>query len=195
MVKGHNERCKLCKTIFKELLAELYGEVKVNYNLDLPSKIIDYEDFCYGKVLAKIYKALQEYRGYNNFVKANKLPNVDFYIPNHGVIIEFDESQHFSNPRKIALENYPNAFQLGFDRNKWIDLCGLLNKKDNDPPYRDEQRAWYDTLRDFAPSNLNLKPTIRLFAQDFIWCSLDPKNKKDIAVFKEILYCGTKKES
>jgi hypothetical protein len=32
-------------------------------------------------------------------------------------------------------------------------LCEEINAKDNYPPYRDEQRAWYDTLRDFLASD------------------------------------------
>jgi len=93
-----------------------------------------------------------------------KLPNVDFFVPNPGFIVEFDESQHFTKPREKALSNYPDTLNLGFDRSKWNNLWIGLNKKDKDTPYRDEQRALYDTLRDFAPIMLDLKPTIRLFA-------------------------------
>ena len=39
---------------------------------------------------------------------------------------------------------------------------------------RDEQRAWYDTLRDLVPSIMGLQPTVRLYASDQVWCSLDP---------------------
>lgn len=187
MVKGHNERCKDCKKTVKELLAELFGEVIRNYNLDLPSRIDGYKSSAYASELEVIYDELQKHRGYDDFVKAKKLRNVDFFIPNPGFIVEFDESQHFSKPREITLSNYPVKLQLGFDKSKWENLCGTLNKNDNDPPYRDEQRAWYDTLRDFAPSILNLKPTTRLFARDFIWCSLNPGNSADLATFVNIL--------
>ena len=66
-------------------------------------------------------------------------------------------------------------------------LCERINSKDNNPPYRDEQRAWYDTLRDFLPALIGFKPTIRLFTWDFVWCSLDPDNPSDIRRFKNIL--------
>ena len=115
------------------------------------------------------------------------MPNIDFYILDYQLNLEFDESQHFTNPRKIALERYPEELKLGFDRQRWIKLCEELDRRDNDPPYRDEQRAWYDTLRDFAPSVLNHRPTIRLYAKDHIWCKLDPDKKEDQKKFMKFL--------
>jgi hypothetical protein len=67
---------------------------------------------------------------------------------------------------------YPNELELGFNIEKWIALCEKINARDNNPPYRDEQRAWYDILRDFLHVLIGLKPTVRLFARDFVWCSL-----------------------
>ncbi|RUM33494.1 MAG: hypothetical protein DSY33_04300 [Archaeoglobus sp.] len=90
-------------------------------------------------------------------------------------------------PRKIALERYPSDLELGFNREKWIRLCEKINAKDNYPPYRDEQRAWYDTLRDSLPAILELKPTVRLFAKDFVWCRLNPDNPKDVEKFKRMI--------
>jgi len=66
-------------------------------------------------------------------------------------------------------------------------LCGSINARDNDPLHRDEQRAWYDVLRDFIPIIEGLKPTIRLFAGDLIWCSLNPDNPSEVSRFEEIL--------
>jgi len=187
MVKGHNERCKDCKQHVLELLMNIFGEVKQNYNLNLPSQPESYIDSTYYPYLKNIYISLQSYRGYKKFVFSKKLPNIDFYLVRHQLNVEFDESQHFTIPRKIALMGYPKELKLGFDQNKWIDLCQRLNRKDNDPIYRDEQRAWYDTLRDFAPSILNHKPIIRLYAKDHIWCDLDPEEESDQEKFKKIL--------
>ena len=50
--------------------------------------------------------------------------------------------------------------------------CDEIRAYDNDPPYRDEQRAWYDTLRDFIPEMKGFLPTVRVFAKDLAWCSL-----------------------
>ena len=57
---------------------------------------------------------------------------------------------------------------------------------DNDPPYRDEQRAWYDSLRDFLPIMVGLQPTVRIYMGKFRWCSLDPQKESDIATFFEL---------
>jgi hypothetical protein len=62
---------------------------------------------------------------------------------------------------------------LGFSRERWLQLCAELNRHDNSPPYRDEQRAWFDTLRDFAPACLGLQPVARIYAGAAIWCHLD----------------------
>ncbi|MGR3174697.1 MAG: hypothetical protein ACUZ8N_08880 [Candidatus Scalindua sp.] len=113
------------------------------------------------------------------------MPNVDFFIPEPGFIVEFDESPHFTKPREISC--YSDALTLGFNKAKWINLCATLNKKDNDPAYRDEQRAWYDLRRDFAPRILKIKPTIRLYASDYVWCSLKANSKPDQEKFRELL--------
>jgi len=186
-MKKHNERCKVCKTRIKELLHQLFGEVIENHDLNIPSRLEDYMDSEFRDTLSNIYTNLQDYRGHKNFVKSDKLKPVDFFVPNPGFIIEFDESQHFTKPREIALSHYSDKISVKFDKYKWISLCDTLNKKDNDPIYRDEQRAWYDTLRDFAPSILHIDPTIRLFASDYIWCSFDANNKDDQIKFKKIL--------
>ena len=62
-----------------------------------------------------------------------------------------------------------------------------MDRHDNNPKDRDEQRAWYETIRDFAPIILNLKPTMRLFAKDYKWCDLNPENKNHIEEFKAML--------
>ena len=187
MKKRHNERCKDCKIRIEELLNRIYKKVIVNYNLKLPSKIEDYAGTPFEEQLTQIHASLQKHRGHKIFVKTNKLPNVDFFVPEPGFIVEFDESQHFTKPREIALSYYSDAISLGFNKAKWINLCATLNKKDNDPAYRDEQRAWYDTLRDFAPVFLNIKPTIRLYASDYVWCSLDVNKKVDVEFFNKLL--------
>jgi len=135
--------------------------------------------------LQSIFESLREHRGYERFVRADRLPNVDYFVPSLGVILEFDESQHFTAPREIALSHYPDQTELGFDRDRWIGLCRKMHRRDNDPPYRDEQRAWYDTMRDFAPYILGLKPTVRLFARDLEWCSLRPDSNQDIDTFRQ----------
>lgn len=187
-MRKHNERCKECKKSVFELLVKIYNKEDVfqNYNLQLPNKLIELKQNDLNPNLEIIFNELQKYRGHKEFVRSKKLPSVDFYIKGQ-FILEFDESQHFTKPRLIALENYSDELALGFGKNKLIELCKKHNKKDNDPPFRDEQRAWYDTLRDFAPIFLDIKPTIRLFAADYVWCSLDANKKEDVEIFKKLI--------
>jgi hypothetical protein len=187
-MRKHNERCKECKKRVFELLEMIYGKGNVfqNYNLQFPNQIDQLVENELNINLEEIFKILQDYREHKNFVRSKKLPNVDYYIKNY-FILEFDESQHFTKPRLLALENYSNKLSVGFEKDKWIELCKQLDKKDNDPPFRDEQRAWYDTIRDFAPTYLNLKPTIRLFASDYAWCSLNTIKRGDVEIFQKIL--------
>ena len=89
----------------------------------------------------------------------------------------------------MALKKYTNILPIGFDVNRWLQLCENLDKKDPDPkaPFRDEQRAWYDTLRDFVPFFLNIKPTKRLYVSDYVWCSLEATKREDLETFKTLI--------
>ena len=151
----HTERCAFCKKNVKILLAKLYGDVSLNYKFDVGTRPEDYESSGVFTSLKKIFLELQNYRGHKDFIKAKTLPHCDFFIKNPGFILEFDESQHFTGQRGLCLRNYPDDLKIGFPKAKWIRLCDEINARDNDPPYRDEQRAWYDSLRDFLPLKKN----------------------------------------
>lgn len=185
--KYHSERCPKCKNIVKKILEKIYGRVEQNYKFEIGTYPEDFKNTQHYNNLKEIYESLQNHRGFKKFIKAKTLPNSDFFIPNPGFIVEFDESQHFTLPRRIALEHYPTKLELGFDEKRWGTICIKINAKDNDPFYRDEQRAWYDTLRDFLPALAGLKPTVRLLARDFEWCSLDPDNPLDVKRFESFL--------
>lgn len=186
----HYESCPRCKEAVRAMLQAIYGEVEVNYRFDVGTTPQAFGHNPYARHLTEIHRGLEEYRGHKRLVKATTLPHCDFYVPNPGFVVEFDESQHFTTARRVSLERYPDDLQLGFDRIKWIALCDRIHARDNDPPYRDEQRAWYDTLRDFLPAVQGLQPTVRLFAQDSRWCSLDHHNPNDVETFKELLQIG-----
>lgn len=186
--KNHKERCKRCKETVGKLLEKIYGKVELNYKkFKISTRPEDFKDIPYYDNLIQIYSTLQSYRNFKQFVKAKTLRACDFFIPDQKFIVEFDESQHFTKPRKLSLENYHEKLKLGFDKHRWIELCKEINAKDNHPHYRDEQRAWYDTLRDILPAIMDLKPTVRLFAKDHVWCNFDPSNKSDIEKFKNII--------
>jgi len=183
----HNESCKECKTRVEELLSVIFGEVKQGYGLNISSRLEGFKDTPYYDCLSEIFELLQKYRGHTSFIHRKRLPNVDFFVPFPGFVFEYDESQHFTKPREISLCHYPGHIKMRFDKERWLCFCRELHKKDNSPLYRDEQRAWYDTLRDFAPYILGLKPTVRVFARDLVWCSLQISSKEDIQTFSEII--------
>lgn len=185
--KSHNERCPECKQIIEKMLRKIYGAVKRNYKFEAGTLPEDFEESLFYHDINDIFSALRKCRGHEDFVLASDLPRVDFYVPNSGFIVEFDESQHFTACRKESLLKYPDTLEVGFDTGRWIELCEKIDAKDNDPPYRDEQRAWYDTLRDFIPTIKQINPTIRLFSKDFPWCNLNPEVQYDIKKFKALL--------
>jgi hypothetical protein len=103
----YGERCPKCKETLKKLLERIYGNVEENRKFEVGTHLEDFlNTSCYSK-LKEIYEALQNHRGFREFVKTTTLPNCDFYIPNPGFIVEFDESQHFTLPRKNRFENVP----------------------------------------------------------------------------------------
>jgi hypothetical protein len=185
--QGHNERCRDCKQAVHKMLGALFGSVKANWDLDFPSSLETFRTTTLAVTLESIHEALERHRGFKGFVRSAKLPKVDYFIPSRNLIIEFDESQHFTKPRDIALSLYPRGEKYGFSVEKWRTLCTKLDKRDNDPPYRDEQRAWYDTLRDFAPKFLGAGQTVRIYSRDLIWCSLNPDNQSDLLTFERTI--------
>lgn len=185
-IRKHNERCKECKQRILELLRYIYTDAIAGHNLNLPANLEGYQDTELCASLNKIHAELQGYRRFFQFTRAKKLSAVDYYVSNPRFIVEFDESQHFTKPREITLRNYPATLKLGFDKNKWIDRCIELNCKDNDPPYRDEQRAWYDTLRDFSSVLLQI-PLIRILPNEHVWCALNVDNATDVQWFKNFI--------
>ena len=182
----HTERCADCKTAVERLLAKLYGRVERSPKIDVPATLDGYAP-AYRPSLQKVYSALQSMRGFTSFVRSTSLPRCDFLVPSVNVLVEFDESQHFTKCRHTALSNYPDSLSLGFDRVKWIRLCEKFDARDDTPPFRDEQRAWYDSLRDFLSQTKSMQATIRLWAEERRWCKFDPENANDIESFRQIL--------
>ena len=100
--------------------------MKPNHNLKIPAKLEGYLGSVHIKDLELIYKALQEHQGHKNFVRVkNYIAPVDFYVPKPGLIVEFDESQHFTAPRKKTLSLYPKDLELRFDKDRWKELCDI----------------------------------------------------------------------
>jgi hypothetical protein len=183
--ESHDERCPFCKDTVFQMLKTIYGEVEKNYHLEAGILPEHYSSSQWHPELQAIYNALASHRGFEQFVRAPSLPNCDFYVPKPGFIVEFDESQHFTECRQLTLERYSAFLPIGYDLEDWITHCKTLKMRDNDPPYRDEQRAWYDTLRDFLPSLKGCLPTVRLYSRELKWCNLQPTVQTDVDFFRE----------
>ena len=140
-------------------LEKIYGLVIPNYRIQLGTRPEELRENSRYSVLNDIYSALLNHRGFTELSAA--YVDVDFFLPDQKMIVEFDESQHFTKPRKIALSHYPSDLNIRFSRDTWMKHCDDIQAYDNDPPYRDEQRAWYDTLRDFIPEIKGFRPMAR----------------------------------
>ena len=187
MIPDHSEHCRGCKEQVCGLLTALYGDCRVSHSFPWPAKVQDYQHTAIGKTLRQIHTGLGDLRGYHDFSKSAQVPPCDYYISSPPFILEFDESQHFSRARLVSLTLYPADFKAGFSLSRWRELCREIDAEDDEPADRDERRAWYDVLRDLVPTLHGFHPTVRLYAGEFAWCSLDNASAKDRKIFRSIL--------
>ena len=187
--RRHSERCPKCKQRVREMLERIYGTCLPNHSFRWPTGPDAYDGASIDRALRRVAAALESYRGFGiaDFVRRPTLAPCDFWVPDPGFVVEFDESQHFTSSRKLALQVYADEQTLGFSAHRWMNLCDHHNAKDNDPPFRDEQRAWYDALRDLVPTTRGLHPTVRLYARDLAWCSLDPSDRNQRERFSRLI--------
>lgn len=184
-----HERCAKCKERVGQLLKSIYGTCARGHRFGWQTGLVAYAGTPIDSVLRKVANMLEAHRGFgvDEFVRKPVLSGCDYYVPDRGFIVELDESQHFTIPRSLALSAYAELDHLGFSAERWMKLCEHHAVRDNDPPFRDEQRAWYDTLRDLVPMISGMEPTARLYARDQAWCSLDPDCAEDQARFLALL--------
>ena len=183
----HSGHCRACKARVHELLSIIYGACRTHRQFPWPARPEDYADTAIGETLQRICDALGAVRGHCDFIKSAQMPPCDYFIVDPPFIVEFDENQHFSQPRLAALANYPEQIAVGFSISRWQDLCREINAVDDTPFDRDERRAWYDTLRDLLPLVHGYRPTLRLYAGDFEFCALDANKAADRALFRQLL--------
>lgn len=183
----HSEHCRRCKERVREMLVQIYGDCRVNYQFPWSANPEPYLGTSGGDALGRIRVALGDLRGQRNFIKSALVPPCDYYLPEKNFIVEFDENQHFSRARMHSLSCYPDDLTYGFSVARWKELCSLIEAVDDTPVDRDERRAWYDALRDLVPAFYGLGPTVRLYAGDHEWCSLNAANPKDRDRFHSLL--------
>jgi hypothetical protein len=183
---AHSERCAACKTALKALLDQAFGEVVVGPRFGWPTRPRDYAASPLAAELQRIHDVLVAERGHTNFVGRARIPASDFFVRSLALLVELDESQHFTTPRASALAAYPRSVRLGFDRDEWLTHCRVLHVRDSDP-HRDETRAWYDTLRDLVPSLHGMAPTVRLRAGSVAFCEMSPARPEDIEQIRALV--------
>jgi hypothetical protein len=183
----HSGHCRACKERVRQMLVALYGECRTGHQFPWPAKPEDYASTLIGDTLERIRAALCAMRGHRDFIKIALVPPCDDYLYGKKQILEFDESQHFSRQRLVSLSLYPGDLRYGFSAERWNNLCRSINAVDDTPIDRDERRSWYDTLRDLVPAIYGFEPTVRLYAGDCAWCSLDPANPNDQTRFQALL--------
>ncbi|NIA10565.1 MAG: hypothetical protein GWP10_12760 [Nitrospiraceae bacterium] len=133
------------KNALKNVLGQLFGRVNTEAMFDW---LVVPDQSSMNDVLPGMHEALVSFRGYENFSTPGRKLQCDFFIPSENLIIEYDEQQHFTEPRAISFGFYPENISFGFDTGYWKDECNGIKAKDRDKekPDRDEQRAFYDSV-------------------------------------------------
>ena len=133
---SHSERCRECKRRVRELLERIYGTCLPNHHLCWQTGLAPYAGTSIYSALRNMAAVLKMHRGFGigDFVRRDVLAGCDFWVPDPGFIVEFDESQHFTSPRKLTLSAYANEPPLGFSTERWIALCEHHDARDNAPP-------------------------------------------------------------
>jgi very-short-patch-repair endonuclease len=154
---------------FRQLLAARFGSI----NLEERFPVLCVPDLVNRSSmpidLRRILVAIESVRQMPIKGRSNYCLGCDFYIPDHRLIIEFDERQHFTLARAASLKAYPADAPVAFDRERWIALSEEIQAGDNSPIYRDEQRAFYDAIRDIVAPQIGFKPVVRVFEEDVLW--------------------------
>lgn len=162
------------KLALEGILRDRYGDIQKEATFDW---LIVPSTHSMDKEIAAIADALTSYRGQVGFFKPGVALKCDFFVPSMRYIIEYDERQHFTIPRDLSLSLYPDNLKLGFDLNQWRESCQRIRAEDPNPPYRDEQRAFYDTLRDLLAVRNGYYP-IRIKHGDYDWTSKSRRKGK-----------------
>ena len=183
----HSAHCRACKERVHELLIAIYGECRTHCQFPWQAQPQIYTGTVLGNTLRQIHEALADLRGHRDFIKSAQMPPCDYFIAAPPFIVEFDENQHFSRARLVTLDDYPAHAQLGFPISLWRELCHELDAKDDKPFDRDERRGWYDVLRDWVPQVHGFAPTVRLYAGEFDWCTLDAASTTGTERFMALL--------
>jgi hypothetical protein len=92
-------------------------------------------------------------------------------------LVELDSMLHFSSPRLLTLDLYPSEVKLGFDIEQYKELCREYAPKTDRWRYGlaskcfgwhglQNERAYYDAIRDIASWVMGFPPLFRIPAID-----------------------------
>ena len=165
------------KYALKNVLKQLFGHVDTEATFDW---LVVPDQSSMNDVLSGICEALVSFRGHENFSTPGWKLQCDFFIPSENLIIEYDEKQHFTEPRAVSFDFYPENISFAFDTGYWKDECNRIKAKDPDKkdPSRDEKRAFYDSVRDILATR-NGMTLIRIKHGDYDWESESGKRTMD----------------
>jgi hypothetical protein len=149
----------------RNLLEQLFGSVQTEAVFDW---LVVPQRREMDQTLSEIAEVLASIRGYSDFFVPGEYLRCDFFVPENKLIIEYDERQHFTLARAAALSHYPANLPIGFDRNVWLSACETIRASDQTPSYRDEQRAFYDSLRDILASRRGYT-VVRIKDKEYDW--------------------------
>lgn len=164
--------------IVTEIVSELLGEPAVKPDFLWFVNTVRKELF--GENYAHIMKVFHALNGDNAALenkKPRKLSPDAYFGGKWNFFFEFDELQHFTAFKLMALSVYPKELIYGFPVNEYMAHCekhhskalakgpaGYRKPKDEFPfeNGRAAQRAFFDAFRDLQPQMHGLNPTIRI---------------------------------
>ncbi len=151
----------------KKALLNLLTEFDKSIERELSPKKLGFKPID-KEISEKLLKGVLSYRNcqdqiFDNFYRTR----FDYVFRNRKLIIEYDEKQHFSEPRALTFSLYPEIF-LHFDKEIYKKLCEDTKNTTGSgkTPFRLEQRAYYDSLKDLTAAK-NGYILIRLIWKDY----------------------------
>jgi hypothetical protein len=168
--KSWNRSAVKCarRAALKDILERNYGRIQIEWKckIAVPDLV---ERTSMQAALQQILNAIEAHRSIVVHGRNGHLLAFDLFLEEVDLPIKYDERQHFTPLRAASLRAYPRRACLGFDRARWIRLCDEIRAGDNSPRYRDEQRAFDDSVRDILAPRLGLLPVVRIFEEDVVW--------------------------
>jgi hypothetical protein len=185
--KSWNKSAVKCarRAALKDILERNYGRIHTEWKCEIAVPDLTGRTDMH-MALRQILDAIEAHRSIAVQGRKGHRLAFDLFLEEVNLPIEYDERQHFTPLRAASLRSYPHSALLGFDRRKWIRLCEKIRAGDNSPAYRDEQRAFYDSVRDIVAPRVGLLPVMRVFEEDVIWEKDGAKSQAGKQILAEI---------